>query len=144
MTEQSTVNGQSSSSRDSILEVRNLKMYFPINAGFILQRRVGDIKAVDDVSFFVRRGETLGLVGESGSGKTTIGRCILQLEKPTNGEVVYEGTDVTKVSKEELRALRRRMQIIFQDPYSSLKPAHEGPGHRRRGPHHPPPGPEQA
>ena len=122
MTEQSTVNGQSSSSRDTILEVRNLKMYFPINAGFILQRRVGDIKAVDDVSFFVRRGETLGLVGESGSGKTTIGRCILQLEKPTNGEVVYEGTDVTKVSKEELRALRRQMQIIFQDPYSSLNP----------------------
>ena len=118
----STGNGQTADARDSILEVRNLKMYFPINAGFILQRRAGDIKAVDDVSFFVRRGETLGLVGESGSGKTTIGRCILQLEKPTNGEVVYEGTDVTKVSREELRALRRRMQIIFQDPYSSLNP----------------------
>ncbi len=115
-------NGQPADPRDTILEVRNLKMYFPITAGFILQRRVGDIKAVDDVSFYVKRGETLGLVGESGSGKTTIGRCILQLEKPTNGEVVFEGTDVTKVGSEELRAIRRRMQIIFQDPYSSLNP----------------------
>ena len=115
-------NGQPADPRDNILEVRNLKMYFPITAGFILQRRVGDIKAVDDVSFYVKRGETLGLVGESGSGKTTIGRCILQLEKPTNGEVVFEGTDVTRVGGEELRAIRRRMQIIFQDPYSSLNP----------------------
>ena len=122
LTGPSTGNGQPVDPRDTILQVNNLKMYFPITAGFILQRRVGDIKAVDDVSFFVRRGETLGLVGESGSGKTTIGRCILQLEKPTNGEVVFEGTDVTKVSREELRALRRRMQIIFQDPYSSLNP----------------------
>lgn len=122
MTAPAPANGQPADPRDNILEVSNLKMYFPITAGFILQRRVGDIKAVDDVSFSVRRGETLGLVGESGSGKTTIGRCILQLEKPTQGAVVFEGTDVTKVSREELRALRRRMQIIFQDPYSSLNP----------------------
>ncbi len=122
MTAQTTGNGHPANAEDLILDVRNLKMYFPINAGFILQRRVGDIKAVDDVSFFVRRGETLGLVGESGSGKTTIGRCVLQLEKPTAGEVMFEGTDVTKVGREELRALRRRMQIIFQDPYSSLNP----------------------
>ena len=122
MTAQTTGNGHPANAEDLILDVRNLKMYFPINAGFILQRRVGDIKAVDDVSFFVRRGETLGLVGESGSGKTTIGRCVLQLEKPTAGEVMFEGTDVTRVSREELRALRRRMQIIFQDPYSSLNP----------------------
>ena len=122
MTAQTAGNGRPAGAEDLILDVRNLKMYFPINAGFILQRRVGDIKAVDDVSFFVRRGETLGLVGESGSGKTTIGRCVLQLEKPTAGEVMFEGTDVTKVGREELRGLRRRMQIIFQDPYSSLNP----------------------
>ena len=122
MTAQTAGNGRPANAQDLILDVRNLKMYFPINAGFILQRRVGDIKAVDDVSFFVRRGETLGLVGESGSGKTTIGRCVLQLEKPTAGEVMFEGTDVTRVGREELRGLRRRMQIIFQDPYSSLNP----------------------
>lgn len=122
MTGTSAVDGQAPARDDAILEVRNLKKYFPISAGFILQRRVGDIKAVDDVNFFVRRGETLGLVGESGSGKTTIGRCIIQLEKPTEGEVIFEGTDVTKVSREELRAIRRRIQIIFQDPYSSLNP----------------------
>ena len=115
-------NGQPVDERDTILEVRNLKKYFPITAGFILQRRVADIKAVDDVSFFVKRGETLGLVGESGSGKTTVGRSILQLEKPTAGEVVFEGTDITKVGRDQLRTIRRRMQIIFQDPYSSLNP----------------------
>ena len=96
LTGPSTVNSQPTDPQDAILEVRNLKKYFPITGGFILQRKVADIKAVDNVSFFVRRGETLGLVGESGSGKTTIGRCILQLEKPTDGEVVFEGTDITK------------------------------------------------
>ena len=121
-TRPSTANGQPADGRDTIIDVRNLRKYFPITAGFVLQRKVADIKAVDDVSFFVRRGETLGLVGESGSGKTTVGRCILQLEKPTDGAVVFEGVDVTKVSREELRVLRRRMQIIFQDPYSSLNP----------------------
>ena len=116
------VNSQPTDPQDAILEVRNLKKYFPITGGFILQRKVADIKAVDNVSFFVRRGETLGLVGESGSGKTTIGRCILQLEKPTDGEVVFEGTDITQVGRDQLRTIRRRIQIIFQDPYSSLNP----------------------
>ena len=106
MTAAAPTNGHQADPRDNILDVRNLKMYFPITSGFILQRRVGDIKAVDDVSFFVRRGETLGLVGESGSGKTTIGRCILQLEKPTQGEVLFEGTDVTRVGREELEPRR--------------------------------------
>ena len=122
LTSPSTVNSQPTDPQDAILEVRNLKKYFPITGGFILQRKVADIKAVDDVSFFVRRGETLGLVGESGSGKTTIGRCILQLEKPTDGEVVFEGTDITQVGRDQLRTIRRRIQIIFQDPYSSLNP----------------------
>jgi oligopeptide transport system ATP-binding protein len=114
--------GQSPGSQDAILEVRNLKKYFPINSGTILQRKVGDIKAVDGVSFFVRRGETLGLVGESGSGKTTVGRCIIQLEKLTNGDIFFDGLDVTKLRANDLHALRRRIQIIFQDPYSSLNP----------------------
>ena len=122
LTGTSTVNSQPTGPQDAILEVRNLKKYFPISAGFILQRKVADIKAVDSVSFFVRRGETLGLVGESGSGKTTVGRCILQLEKPTDGEVVFEGTDITRVGRDQLRGVRRRIQIIFQDPYSSLNP----------------------
>ena len=122
LTGPSMVNSQPTDPQDAILEVRNLKKYFPITGGFILQRKVADIKAVDDVSFFVRRGETLGLVGESGSGKTTIGRCILQLEKPTDGEVVFEGTDITQVGRDQLRTIRRRIQIIFQDPYSSLNP----------------------
>ena len=122
LTGPSTVNSQPTDPQDAILEVRNLKKYFPITGGFILQRKVADIKAVDNVSFFVRHGETLGLVGESGSGKTTIGRCILQLEKPTDGEVVFEGTDITQVGRDQLRTIRRRIQIIFQDPYSSLNP----------------------
>ena len=122
LTGPSMVNSQPTDPQDAILEVRNLKKYFPITGGFILQRKVADIKAVDNVSFFVRRGETLGLVGESGSGKTTIGRCILQLEKPTDGEVVFEGTDITQVGRDQLRTIRRRIQIIFQDPYSSLNP----------------------
>ena len=122
LTGPSTANSQPTDPQDAILEVRNLKKYFPITGGFILQRKVADIKAVDNVSFFVRHGETLGLVGESGSGKTTIGRCILQLEKPTDGEVVFEGTDITQVGRDQLRTIRRRIQIIFQDPYSSLNP----------------------
>jgi oligopeptide transport system ATP-binding protein len=104
-----------------LLEVNNLKMYFPIKRG-VFQRRVGDIKAVDDVSFFIRRGETFGLVGESGCGKTTAGRCILQLYRPTAGEIVFEGEDLTKLKGQKLRAMRREMQMIFQDPYASLNP----------------------
>ncbi|MGH7406942.1 MAG: ATP-binding cassette domain-containing protein, partial [Candidatus Methylomirabilales bacterium] len=105
-----------------ILEVRNLKKYFPVTSGVLTQRVVGVIKAVDDVSFSVREGETVGLVGESGCGKTTTARCILQLERPTSGEVHFEGKDLARMDEGELRAVRRRMQVIFQDPYGSLNP----------------------
>lgn len=120
MTELAT--NPSDSEAPALLEVKNLKKYFPITSGVIFQRKVGDIKAVDDVSFTLRRGETLGLVGESGSGKTTTGRAILRLEQPTAGEVTFDGIDVTTLGTKELRAMRRRMQVIFQDPYSSLNP----------------------
>ena len=108
--------------QENLVEIRNLKMYFPVTSGVIFQRKVADIKAVDDVSFTIRRGETLGLVGESGCGKTTTGRCLLQLYRPTEGEVLFEGTDLTKLKGSEVRKFRRRMQMIFQDPYSSLNP----------------------
>jgi oligopeptide transport system ATP-binding protein len=107
---------------DVLLEVRRLCKYFRLTSGVVLQRVVGLIKAVDDVSFFIRKGETLGLVGESGSGKTTTGRCILQLDRPTSGEVFYEGRDLAGVDENELRPMRRKIQVIFQDPYSSLNP----------------------
>ncbi len=107
---------------DIILRVENLKMYFPILRGIIIQRKIGDIKAVDGVSFFIRRGETLGLVGESGCGKSTTGRAILQLYRPTGGHVYFEGKDLTQLKGSELRHIRRRMQMIFQDPYASLNP----------------------
>src|ERR1700675_2448394 len=105
-----------------LLEVRGLKMYFPITEGIIASRKIGDVKAVDGVDLTIRRGETLGLVGESGCGKTTMGRCILRLEKPTAGEILYDGVDIAKLGRRELVALRRRIQVIFQDPYSSLNP----------------------
>jgi len=104
-----------------LVKVRNLKKYFPITRG-IFQRHVGDVKAVDDVSFDIRHGETLGLVGESGSGKTTVGRTMLRLYEPTAGSIIIEGKDLAKQSANELRAMRQRMQIIFQDPYASLNP----------------------
>jgi oligopeptide transport system ATP-binding protein len=108
--------------RTPLVEVNNLKKYFPITRGVILQRRIGDIKAVDDVSFIIYTGETLGLVGESGSGKTTIGRTLLRLHEPTAGEIKFEGQDLLALGTEDLRAVRRRMQMIFQDPYASLNP----------------------
>ena len=107
---------------DILLDVRRLRKYFPLTSGVLFQRRVGLIKAVDDVSFSIRKGETLGLVGESGSGKTTTGRCILQLDRPTSGEILFEGRDLAQLDEAALRPVRRRMQVIFQDPYSSLNP----------------------
>lgn len=110
-------------SKDGILiEVRNLKKHFPVKRGILVERHIGDVKAVDDISFTVRRGETIGLVGESGCGKTTTGRVITRLETATAGEVSFEGRDVLAMAGEDLRRLRREMQIVFQDPYSSLNP----------------------
>ena len=105
---------------DVLLEVRNLKKYFPIKTALGTQK--GAVKAVDDVSFTIKKGTTMGLVGESGCGKSTTGRTILRLLEKTDGEVIFNGQDVNKLSKKELRALRTKMQIIFQDPYSSLSP----------------------
>jgi oligopeptide transport system ATP-binding protein len=107
---------------DKLLEVRGLKKYFPITSGIILQRVKAYVKAVDGLDFFVRKGETLGLVGESGCGKSTTGRSILQLYRPTAGEVIFQGKDLCKLQGEELRKMRRNMQMIFQDPYASLNP----------------------
>ncbi len=107
---------------ENLVDVRRMKMYFPVTAGVMIQRKIADVKAVDDISFTIKHGETLGMVGESGCGKTTTGRCVLQLYRPTSGEVYFEGQDITKIKGRELRAMRRRMQIIFQDPYSSLNP----------------------
>ena len=104
-----------------VLEVKNLVKWFPIKSG-IIKKTIGNVKAVDGVSFKIRRGETMGLVGESGCGKSTCGRTILRLLEKTSGEVLLEGVDVFSLSKEELRKMRPRMQIVFQDPYSSLSP----------------------
>jgi oligopeptide transport system ATP-binding protein len=105
-----------------ILRVDHLVKYFPIKRGIIIQRQIGAVHAVDDISFQVRRGETLGLVGESGCGKSTTGRTILQLYRPTSGSVVFDGVDLVQTKGEELRHMRRKMQMIFQDPYASLNP----------------------
>lgn len=105
-----------------LLDVKNLKVYFPIRRGLIFERVLGHVHAVDDISFYVERGETLGLVGESGCGKTTTGRAVLQLVKPTAGQILYEGRDLASMPREDLRHARRQMQIIFQDPFASLDP----------------------
>ena len=107
--------------KDTLLEVENLRKFFPIRGG-ILQRVVNNVKAVNDVSFDVRKGEVLGLVGESGSGKTTVGRTVLRLEEATSGTVRFRGRDIMAASASEMRGLRKQMQIVFQDPYASLNP----------------------
>jgi oligopeptide transport system ATP-binding protein len=118
----SGVGGAASPSNDVLVSVRGLKKYFPVTEGALIPRVVAHVKAVDGVSFDIRRGETLGLVGESGCGKTTTGRCILQLERPTEGEILFDGVDLASVDRKALSGLRRRIQVIFQDPYSSLNP----------------------
>jgi oligopeptide transport system ATP-binding protein len=108
-------------SKDSLVEVQNLVKYFPVHAG-VLRRKVADVKAVDGVSFSIGRGEILGLVGESGCGKTTTGWCILQLHKATSGRILFEGSDLVSLKREELRKKRRSLQLVFQDPFASLNP----------------------
>lgn len=106
---------------ENILDIRDLKMYFPVTRG-LLRRKVADVKAVDGVTFYLKRGETLGLVGESGCGKTTIGRCVLRLYQPNHGQILFEGEDIVRVPEQQIREIRRKMALIFQDPYSSLDP----------------------
>jgi len=106
----------------SLLEVKNLEKLFPVKRGLLIERTVDYVRAVDDVSFEIAEGETLGLVGESGSGKSTTGYCVLQLLKPTNGSVRFMDKELTKLSRDDLREMRKEMQIVFQDPYSSLNP----------------------
>jgi oligopeptide/dipeptide ABC transporter ATP-binding protein len=105
-----------------LIELDDLRLWFPIKSGIVLDRHVGDVKAVDGVTLAIERGETLGLVGESGCGKTTVGRAMLRLYQPTSGRITFDGTDITTLSDSQLQPLRRRMQMVFQDPYSSLNP----------------------
>ncbi|MEX0683571.1 MAG: dipeptide ABC transporter ATP-binding protein [Dehalococcoidia bacterium] len=109
-------------SGDILVSVKDVRMYFPVTSGIIFQRKVADVKAVDGVSFDIRKGETLGLVGESGCGKTTLGRVVLMLYKPTTGSVLFQGKDLVTMKGGDLRRMRRNMQMIFQDPYASLNP----------------------
>ena len=107
---------------ETLLQVNDMKVFFPVTSGIVFQRKVADVRAVDGITFNVKRGETLGLLGESGCGKSTTGKAVLQLVRPTAGEVEFEGRDLTKIKGGELRRFRRKMQMIFQDPYASLNP----------------------
>jgi len=122
MTTEAFETGTVNTASDVLLNVQGLKMYFPVTAGLIFQRKIADVKAVDGITFDVKKGETLGLVGESGCGKSTTGRAILQLYKPTAGSVNFGGTELTKLHAGDMRRMRRKMQMIFQDPYASLNP----------------------
>ena len=122
MTTETVDLGTVETAEDVLINVQGLRMYFPVTAGLIFQRKVADVKAVDGLSFEIKKGETLGLVGESGCGKSTTGRAILQLYKPTAGTVNFGGTELTKLKGNDLRRMRRKMQMIFQDPYASLNP----------------------
>lgn len=117
-----TTTGSSAGFDEVLVDVKNLKMHFPVTEGLMIPRVVAHVKAVDDVSFQIFKGETLGVVGESGCGKTTTGRCILQLEKPTAGEIIFNGSDITKFDSKQMIDVRKKIQVIFQDPYSSLNP----------------------
>src|SRR5438309_4602317 len=108
----------------SLVELEDLRVWFPIRSGIVLDRHVGDVRAVDGVSLTIERGETLGLVGESGCGKSTVGRSILRLYEPTGGRISFDGEDITRLPQKRLRPLRRRMQMVFQDPFASLNPRH--------------------
>ncbi len=122
-TESATTQGSSEAKfGETLLSVKGLRMYFPVTSGLFVQRKVADVRAVDGISFDVKKGETLGLVGESGCGKSTTGRAILQLHRPTEGTVNFDGTELTELKGAGLRRFRRRMQMIFQDPFSSLNP----------------------
>ena len=105
-----------------LVTIRGLKMHFPVNEGAFFSGAVAHVRAVDGISFTIRKGETLGLVGESGCGKTTTGRCILRLEHPTAGEILFDGRNLVDLDQKSMRALRQKIQVIFQDPYSSLNP----------------------
>ncbi|HUX87417.1 MAG TPA: oligopeptide/dipeptide ABC transporter ATP-binding protein [Chloroflexota bacterium] len=117
-----SVTSRSKGAGPALVEVRNLRKHFPIHRGVVFQRQIGAVKAVDGVSLTIQRGETLGLVGESGCGKSTAGRTILHLQRPTDGDVVFDGQPLSKLAPNDLRKMRRRFQMIFQDPYASLNP----------------------
>jgi oligopeptide/dipeptide ABC transporter ATP-binding protein len=115
------------SQNDTMVEVKNLKMYFPITRG-ILRRKVGEVKAIDDISFTIKKHETMGLVGESGCGKTTTGRCVLRLYQPTSGAIYFNGIDISKMPERRIKPIRKDMGVIFQDPFGSLNPRQSAGG----------------